>query len=215
MTVREAHTSVAPAEVRGTRLRSHDARRRERGDVYLTLAAEGRPRLWGYALDACIQGFSESLESTAGQSPPERMERAVKGARGALVNACNALVEKQVPDAHLCALWFDVSRLYVVNVGRGRVYLHRGGRPERLTSRDDAVGGLLASAAQFCERPLKSRDLVLFGSETAFSTTAIGRVATVLQDDPLSPTSVLASLLTEPAFKAGQGAAAGAVRPDV
>lgn len=210
MARREAHSSVASADVRGTALRNHDVLRAERGSVFAIASADGAPRLWGFALDAALGGFEAGLASEG--SPAERLQAAMSRARGALVDACNALVERRVPDAHVCAVWFDHGQLLVSNAGNCRVYLHREGRPERITERDHAAGGLLNAPTTHTECALEPTDLVLAGSESSFSTTAIGRVATVLQTDESSPTSVLSSLLTEPARKAGIGAAAVAVR---
>ena len=97
-------------------------------------------------------------------------------------------------------------------MGTGRVYLHRGGQPQRLTPRDERDEGLLDGVAARCSSPISVGDIVLAGSATAFSVKAIAKLASVLEADPKTPPSVLASLLTEPAGHADVGAVAIALR---
>ena len=59
---------------------------------------------------------------------------------------------------------------------------------------------------------LEPADIILFGSTTAFSKSSTAKVAAVLGKDQGVPLSVLADLLTEPAERAGRGAAAIVLR---
>lgn len=181
------------------------------GSVHVIAFADGWPRLWSFGLDAAAVGFRRFIASDDAQGD-DLLKRGVNAARGSLVHACNTLVERRVPDAHFCAVQLLPNQLRVSCAGNCRVYLHRGNRPERITSRDVAAGGLLNSETRHYEHSIEPSDLILVGSESAFSTAAVSRVAAVIQDDPNTSSAVLASLLTEPARKAGIGAAAIAIR---
>ena len=204
----ESHISVALADVNGSELTRHVACRYERGHAFFLAGGVGRPRLWRYALDAAKQGFESVMAERAG----DRLDRAFQAARAGLVNACDALIERELPDVHAVAGVIDGGSLRVMAVGGSRVYLHRGGQPQRLTSRDDAPQGLLGGRPSRSETPLEPNDLLLFGSVSSFSVRSVARIASVLDTDPKTAPSVIASLLTEPAREAGLGAAAIVVR---
>src|SRR5690606_25241288 len=109
-------------------------------------------------------------------------------------------------------LLFDQGELHVVSAGPVRAYLHRKGKPQRLTPREEPTGGVLRSAVSHCSISLEPGDLVMLGSVSAFSMRAISQVVTVLQSDPKTSPSVIASVLTDPAGQAGVGAAAAVLR---
>lgn len=207
----EAHSSVAKAEVRGTLMRRHEALRFRHGSVHAIAYADGWPRLWSFGLDAAVAGFRDFIKGDDSHGD-DLLKLGLSAARGALVHACNTLVERRVPDAHFCALQIVASQVRVSCSGNCRVYVHRGNRPQRITTRDVAAGGLLNSETLHYEHSIEPGDLILAGSESAFSTAAVSRVAAVIQDDANTSSAVLASLLTEPARKAGVGAVAVAIR---
>lgn len=207
----EAHSSVAKANVRGTLMRRHAAMRFRHGSLHTIAFADGWPRLWSFGLDAAAAGFREYLKGDDA-SGDDLLKLGLSAARGSLVHACNTLVERRVPDAHFCALQVLANQVRVSCSGNCRVYVHRGNRPKRITTRDIAAGGLLNSESLNYEHNIEPGDLILAGSESAFSTAAVSRVAAVIQDDPNTSAAVLAALLTEPARKAGMGAAAVAIR---
>ena len=129
-----------------------------------------------------------------------------------LADACECLVEKQVPDVVLLALLVDAGVLHVLSAGAGRVYVQRAGTPQRLTPREDPRDGLLFAAATRSSISLEPGDLVLAGSVSAFSVRGVARLAAVLDEDAKTSPEVLVSVLTEPAALAGVGAAAIAMR---
>ena len=204
----ESHISVAAADVNGTELTRHLASRYDRGQAFFLAGSVGRPRLWRYALDATQHGF-EAVMTERGEN---RLDNAFQGARAGLVTACDALIEKDLPDVHAVAGTIEGNSIKIVGAGSCRAYLHRGGQPQRLTGRDEAAHGLLGGRPSRSETPLEPNDLVLFGSVSAFSVRSVARIASVLETDPKTPPSVIASLLTEPAGEAGMGAAAIVVR---
>lgn len=186
----------------------------EIGRVFAVVTGLGLPRTWQYAMNALIEGFERGLEETKGQERigSERLLVVADRARSQLAEACDHLVERNLPDVAFAALSVDRGELHVVSAGAVRVYLQRAGKPQRLTPRDEAPGGILRSRVAHCGAPLEPGDLVLAGSATAFSVRAIAQVVTVLQQDPRTSPAVIASLLTDPAGQAGAGAAAAVIR---
>jgi serine/threonine protein phosphatase PrpC len=208
----DGHISVARAEVRSGALTRHVAARYDGGSCYLVSTGLGLPRTWSIATDAVLDGFEKGLTASAADAPAERLKLAVNQARSSLVERCDHLVERIHPDATLVALLLAEGQLHVISAGPGRVYLQRGGRPKRLTARDDSNQGLLRARPSVCTTPIEPGDLLLAGSVTAFSMSAVAKAISVLTQDPGTTPAVLASLLTEPAAKAGVGAAAIVLR---
>lgn len=212
----DGHASVAPAEVRGTPLARHGIGEYDGGRAFAIVEANGWPRLWGYAVRAVMGGlaasFADLKDKRREMEGDDILLAATKAARAALVTSCNSLVERQVPDASMTAVLLHRGELHVMRVGPGRVYVHRDGQPQRLTPRDDNDAGLIDGQTTLARLALDAGDLVLAGTASAFSTRSVGRVASVLQSDPDVPPAVLASLLTDPARKAGVGAGALALR---
>lgn len=208
----DAYESIAPAEVRGHAIPRHGIGRYEGGRAFAVATGIGRPRGWSIARKHVLRGLGEGLASSSAISPGDRLRTAVTAAREALIDACNALVEREVPDAGLVVLLLSGGSAHVAVVGDGRVYLQRRGNPQRLTPRDQPAEGLIEGEVVVAETVLDPNDLLLIGSASAFSEAAISRVGGVLQSDANAPPAALASLLTEPARKAGVGAAALAIR---
>jgi len=208
----DAYESIAPAEVRGHPIPRHGVGRYEGGRAFAVATGIGRPRGWSIARKHVLRGLGEGLASAASARAGERLRVAVTAARDALIEACNALVEREVPDAGLVVLLLSSGSAHVAVVGDGRVYLQRRGHPQRLTPRDQRAEGLIEGEVVMGETVLDPNDLLLIGSASAFSEVAIRRVGGVLQSDANASPAALASLLTEPARKAGVGAAALAIR---
>ncbi len=207
------HISVARSDVRGGELARHVARRYESGRVYLVCSGLGWPRTWGLATRAVISGFERALSATENVEPAERLKQAFSEGRTALADLCDTLVERTLPDATLVAFTLVDGQLHVMGAGTGRVYLQRSGKPKRLTSREESKeGGLLRARPSVCSTAMEPGDLVLAGSVSAFSVSSIAKAVTVLTEDAQTAPGVLASLLTEPAAKAGVGAAAIVLR---
>lgn len=203
--------SLAQTEVRGFDLTRHLARRFINGKAYAVSSGLGMPRLWRYATSAVLDGFGEALEDSNSANAQE-LETAVRQGRQTLARRCDSLIERMLPDATLIAAGLDQGALHVISAGPGRVYLHRDGQPKRLTPRDESHDGVLKGTLARCSLDLEPDDIVLIGSVSAFSVRSIARLASVLDADRKTPPNVLASLLTEPAAKAGAGAAAIVLR---
>jgi hypothetical protein len=208
----DVHISIARADVRDGQLTRHVARRFEAGRAFAVTTGLGLPRTWGLSTDAVLAGFERGLTETKGTDAVERLKTSVNQARATLAEKCDQLVERLLPDATLAALMLADGHLHVLSTGPGRVYVQRAGRPKRLTSREESTGGILRSRPSMCSMPIEPGDLVLAGSVTAFSTASVAKAMSVLSADPETAPAVLASLLTEPAAKAGVGAAAVVLR---
>lgn len=208
----DSHISIARADVRSGELTRHVARRYESGRMYAVSTGLGLPRTWHISTSAAFSGVEKAMASATAESPTDRLKAMVNEARTQLADQCDCLVERILPDATLALLMLADGQLHVMSVGPGRVYIQRAGRPKRLTSRDDVKGGLLRARPSVCSTPLEPGDLVLAGSVTAFSMSSIAKAMSVLTADPETAPAILASLLTEPAAKAGVGAAAVVLR---
>ena len=208
----ETHVSMVRAEIGRASLSRHDAVKLEQGRIHLVATALGPPRLWTYGLRAAIEGFTQGLATSTDLGADERVGVAIEASRRRLADRCDELIERMLPDVALVVVVLDGTHLHVHATGTGRVYLHRGGTPQRLTSRDERRDGILHAAPTRCTVDLEPEDVVLAGSDSAFSVRAVGRLAAVLEADRRAPPAVLASLLTEPAGDAGVGAIALAMR---
>ncbi|MEM1417043.1 MAG: PP2C family serine/threonine-protein phosphatase [Myxococcota bacterium] len=209
----DGHSTAVRADVRRGSLERARVVRLDRGRAWLVGAGLGAPRLWQYALNAALGGAEERLTALEDAEPAARLDGALRGAREGLHAAVDVLVERRVPDCALLVLLLQGGSLHVAVAGALRAYLGRRGQPERMTPRDqDPALGILQGTPATTSTVLDPGDLVLAGTSTAFSVSAVGRVATVLQTDPQTPPSVLASLLVEPARKAGAAAAAIALK---
>ncbi len=209
----ESHISVARAHVREGELTRHSGGRWEGGRAFAIVSGLGLPRTWWIANGAVLRGLEQGLdESKVDRRGVERLVHACDRARSVLAETCDQLVEKALPDAALAAVLFDGGELHVVSAGPARVYLHRSGKPQRLTPREETPNGVLRARFSHCSATLEPGDLVMAGSASAFSMKSIAQVVSVLQQDIKTPPAVLASLLTDPADQAGAGAAAIVMR---
>lgn len=208
----DSHISIAKTEVRRGHLTRHQARRCAGGRAYAVCSGLGLPRTWAISTTAALDAFEASLDESKGAEPSGRLQEAVAAARAAVASTCDNLVERMLPDATLVGIILSEGQMHVMSVGPGRVYLQREGRPKRLTARDEESGGLLRARPSICSTPVEPGDLVLAGSVTAFSMSSIAKAVSVLTEDPRTSVAVLGSLLTDPAGKAGVGAAAVVLR---
>ncbi|HJL17367.1 MAG TPA: hypothetical protein RMH99_16990 [Sandaracinaceae bacterium LLY-WYZ-13_1] len=208
----DAHISITRTEVRRGQLTRHAAERLDAGRAFVTTTGLGLPRTWGLSTRAVLDGFERGLERARTAPGDQRLEAAVSEARAELAARCDTLVERTLPDATLVALVLAEGKLHVMSVGPGRVYLQRAERPERLTAREEDEAGLLRARPAICSTPVGPGDLILAGSVTAFSTSSIAKAMSVLSADGGTSPSTLATLLTEPAGRAGVGAAAIVLR---
>lgn len=197
----------------------HAGNRFEGGRAFAIATGLGLPRSWPMSTAAILSGFERGLEETrskssSGLSGAGRALHCAERARAALAELCDQLVERTLPDASFVAFLVEHGDLHVVSAGPTRAYLHRRGKPQRLTPREEPAGGVLRSAVSHCQVPLEPGDLLMMGSVSAFSMRAISQVVTVLQADPKTAPAVIASVLTDPAGQAGVGAGALVMRVD-
>lgn len=208
----DAHLSIAPAVVREGSLARHAGHRLGRA-TYALAGATGQPRLWSFAHRAALKGFAHGMDTGRALEGASVLGHAFQQARQALAGALNGLVERTLPDVALLAVHVDRDGLHVMSVGDCRAYLHRGAKaPGRMTPRETNPHGLLEGEPTYVSISAEPTDLLLAGSASAFSASAVGRVATALQSDPHLAPSVLAAVLVEPAGRAGIGAVALALR---
>lgn len=209
----DSHISVTRTTVREGELSRHAAVRLEGGKAFCVATGLGLPRTWPMSTHAILMGFERGLEeSKRGPTGTGRALHCAEKARAALAEECDHLVERTLPDAAFVALILEHGDMHVVSAGPTRAYLHRKGKPQRLTPREEPAGGVLRSAVSHCQAALEPGDLVMMGSVSAFSMRAISQVVSVLSADPKTAPSVIASVLTDPAGQAGVGAAAVVVR---
>ncbi|UJR79674.1 hypothetical protein [Sandaracinus amylolyticus] len=216
----ESHISITRTTVREGEISRHAGTRFEGGRAYAVATGLGLPRSWPMATSAILVGFERGLEETrTKQGPPPagltgagRALHCAERARASLADLCEQLVERSLPDASFVALLVEHGDLHVVSAGPTRAYLHRRGKPQRLTPREEPAGGVLRSAVSHCHVVLEPGDLLMMGSVSAFSMRAISQVVSVLQADPRTAPAVIASVLTDPAGQAGVGAGAVVMR---
>jgi len=207
----DSHISLSKAKIRRGALFRHGAERLESGKAFAVAGGLGLPRTWSLSHEAVLKGFAEGL-GASNRRGGDRLQDAYAAAREALAKRCNSLIERGLPDANFAGVLIDQGTLHVMATGPSRVYLHRRGKPRRLTHREEDPRGMLEGAAMRTDLVLEPDDVILVGSGSAFSSKAIAKLASVLDADPKTPASVLASLLTEPAGVAGAGAAAIVLR---
>jgi len=203
----DAHISRVSAKVRDGALHRHDGGRYGGGRAFATAYGLGLPRTWRISTDSVLSGFEHGLAASPRRGG-DRLKDAYAACRESLSARADALIERVVPDAAFVAVLLDAGQLYVTATGAVRVYLHRRGKPRRLTDRNEDPRGMLAGSPMTMNLALEPSDIVLLGSASAFSAKAIEKLASVLNADHDTPPTVIASLLTEPAAQAGAGAAA-------
>lgn len=212
-----AHISITRAKVQDGDLTRHVGIKLDDLQVFLVASGLGLPRAWGHALEATQRGFIEGMSAPSAAGRLQRVDAArliaaAERIRGTLAQTAERLIERTPPDAAFAAFSIDGGDLHVVSAGACRVYLHRSGKPQRLTAREETEEGALFARVVQCSTPLEPGDLVMAGSLSAFSVKAVAQVVSVLQNDPRVEPQILASMLTEPAAQAGVGAAAIVLR---
>jgi hypothetical protein len=212
----ESHTSLQLATVHDHAIARHGIAKLDSGRTFALTTGIGAPRTWSFTRDPLMAGFEQGLDEGAAMPAKERVRHAFTTARSRLVTCCNALIEQRVPDSSLGALVLLDDAAHVISAGRVRAYLWRRGEHRRLTpdneSDPESASGVLRGESSHAHVALEPRDLLMLGSTTAFSPSAVAKIASVMQADPETPVSILATLMTEPARATGAGAAAVVVR---
>ena len=205
------HIESVPAEVHQRPANRCVARSVDNGAVVVLAAGLGLPRLWGLAARAVVDGFIDAYEASSAKGKA-RIDAATNAARSRLSFVCDQLIERMTPDASLTAVLLLGDELHVINAGTGRVYVHRAGQPKRLTNRDEPALGLLRAAPVHATELLLPGDLIIAGTEAAFSAQAISKLAATLEASPQVAPNAVANLLLAPIREQGIGAAAAALR---
>jgi hypothetical protein len=209
---RTFHSSVAGAEVRGRAYPRQAILCLEDEGACILVEPRTSPRLWGRVTRTVFDGFVRAFRSPAAGHGEARLAVALAGAREALAEMGKQLIETTAPDAAVVVLAVDQRHLFAAVVGAGRVYLHRSGRAERVSSREVVPMGLLTAEPQLIAADLPPGCAIFAGTESAFSAEAVQRSGEMLQRDPALAPAVLANVLTHPAEQGGVGAAAVALR---
>jgi hypothetical protein len=208
----ESHCDVVLARVGEGRLRQHDACVFDGGAALLLLSALGAPRLWGYLLDATLEGFSEGLARPHDGRTSTRLHQGFDAARKRARARVDALLDRRPPDVGLLALGCDGPLLHVVCAGPQRAFVWRGGELRRLTPPDDRAHGLLKAPPSWSVEALEPGDLLLAGSLGATSESSLKRLCDTLALDPTRPVARLIPTLNEAAAEAGLSCAAAGMR---
>jgi hypothetical protein len=208
----EAFAGARLTDVRHGHLIGHAARRLD-ADVFAVLAGEGAPRARQLAIEAALAGLEAGLvRFENAETPLARALQICEAARNALFAKCESLIERELPDAALGYAAFADGSVSVISAGPIRAYLHRRGKPQRLTPREDGHSGLLRAPLNHCTTSVEPGDLLMLGSISAFSVKAVSQIVSALSADSVTPVATLADILLEPAAQAGEGAAAVVVR---
>lgn len=208
----ESRTSAHPSTVRGARLAQHQVRLLEGDRGFVLSSGLGLPRSWGSCTQAVLRAAAKSLDAEGAGTPHERLTEAAAQARRALLKTFEQTVERQAPDATILAALMDPDGAHILRAGSERVYLRDGGTPERKSPREEASGGLLTERAVVFDVMLSPGSLLLCGSVTAFTQSAVDRIMNALGADPDVAPSTLAALLTEPSAESGKGSVAVVTR---
>ena len=203
---------MVPTQVRRGELHRDFIEQMENRGAHAIASAIGPARLWSHVGRVAVNGFAEGLTDARDAAAEEQLAHSLHLARIRVTTACERLVERTLPDITLCGLHIRDYKVNVVAAGACRVYVHRVGATKRLTPRDEITTGVLRSAALRSSMQLQPGDIVLAGTPNAFSDKAIAQLSATLDGAPITNVATLARILTEPAHRAGIGAAAVVIR---
>lgn len=209
----DAHVGSTTTIVRGAAVLRDDALRFDGTRAFAIATALGPPRLWGSLRRVVFAAAQRSLQDGRSHDSRSRLAKCASAAREALVDYGDALLERAIPDCALTLVLFEQGQLHVHAVGNARVYLQRGAAaPSRLTPRDAPVVGLVYGQPTVCSLPVEPFDLVMMGTESAFSPDAIANVAASIATNADTDVATLTKRLLDPARSAETGGAAAVVR---
>jgi hypothetical protein len=208
----ELASAAHKASVGTAQLRQHELFTLDGGRTIVLCSAVGVPRLWGYALDAAIEGFVQGCQRPHDGRPSTHLALGLDGARRALRKRVDVLIEKRSLDVALLALSMQAAHLEVLSVGPCRAYLRRTGTTRRLTPKDDLAAGLLAGGEAFCGEQVREGDLLVGGSRGAFVDESLAALAHLVAAEPHTPAQRLVEVLNAPAVRSRLGVAAFALR---
>ncbi len=174
--------------------------------TFVLLEALSSPRLWQNAVEAARLGAEVAL--VEGREPTAFLS----AMRTSLLEAGAQLIERHVPDVAALVAKVREGRLELAWAGELRAYRYRDGDVTRLTGREAVSGGLAGGSPTTAEGSVQTGDVLLFGTESAFSERSVAAVSNALAENDQVGSVVLVRLLTAPAAESGVGASAIAVR---
>jgi len=192
-------------------LSQYEAHSYEDGRLFAIASAMGPPRLWRFALDATLEGLAEGLARPHDGSVTSRLHQGLDGARKRLRERTSMLIERRVADVTLLALGLDGPLLHVLCVGPSRAFLRREKKLLRLSPQEDRAEGLLRAAPAFCAETLVASDLIIAGSTSACSESALAELHAALEARRVSGPEEVVALLNGNAAERGLGAASVAL----
>ena len=215
----DVQISLTKARIREGSLRQHALRIFPSGtepgansETIVIATALSAPRLWGFMLDAALEGFAEGLGRPTDGRASTRLHQAFDGAQRRVRTRAESLIERRIPDVGLLALALDGRILHVLCLGPARAYLHRRRSLRRLSPRDDRPEGLLKAAPTWCAEETEPGDLLMAGSLTAFHEQVLGPLRSQMESGyALAPRKIVEDL-NKHAAAHGVGAAALAFR---
>ena len=95
----EGHIDIAKATLRGVTVTRHAVARFDGGRTFVATVGLGWPRLWAFSTEAIVSGFGEGVAKSGSARGAERLRAAMQGARERFIERCEALIERQLPDA--------------------------------------------------------------------------------------------------------------------
>lgn len=207
----DGHVSSTPAKVRRSAL-TRDASWLAPDARTLVIAnGMGSPRLWSGSVSTVCAAVRRTLEARADEETRVAFETAYHEARKALREHSSGAIDQWSVDVALLIVRLLDDKIVALTAGPMRVYLAGTAAPKRLSPRE-ADKGILEGSSNVSEATIARGDIVLAGSEDAFSVRGVARLGKVIGDNPKTRAQVLASLLTEPARDAGVAAVAAAIR---
>lgn len=207
----DGHISSTPAKVRRSSIARDASWLSAESRTLVVANGMGSPRLWRTCVTCVRDAVVESLQAEDASDPRVWFETAYHKARQALRDQSSGTLDQWSVDVALVIAHLSDDKLLALSAGPVRIYVAGAAAPQRLSPRD-ADKGILEGRPHLSQAPIGRGDIVLAGSEDAFSVRGVARVGKVIGDNPKTRAQVIASLLTEPARDAGVAAVAAAIR---
>jgi hypothetical protein len=206
------HLVVQRARVGTAALRQQDVRLIE-GEPALALAlALAPPRLWGYVLDATLDGFADGYARPHDGKVSTRIHQGLRVAQTTLRARIDALIDRRAVDVSLLALACEGRVLHLLTTGALGAYVYRQRGIRRLSLREPAVEGVLHAEPAWCAEPAEPGDLVIAASTSVCTDANLERVREACIANRYLEASAVTGLLAQSAADTGEGAVVAAFR---
>lgn len=204
------HLLVQRARVGSAALRRHEVRLLD-GEPALALAlALAPPRLWGYLLDATLDGFADGYVRPHDGKTSTRVHQGLRVAQATLRARIDGLLDHRGADVALLALACEGPVVHALVTGSLSAYVCRRQGLRRIGARDAPDEGVLKAEPVWCAEHVEPGDLVFAGPSALFAESTLSRVRTACLNDRRIDPQEVASLLTS--SDAPQGAALAVFR---